>query len=74
MDLAGIMWNKSVRKTNTMWFHLYVESKEQYKWTNKTEADLWTQSTDWWLPEGREFGGLGEKGEGIEKYKWVVTK
>ena len=24
-------WNKSVRETNTIWFHLYVESKEQNK-------------------------------------------
>ena len=22
-----------------------------------------------WLPDGREFGGIGEKGEGIKKYK-----
>ena len=27
------------------------------------------QRTDCWLPEGRGLGRLGEKGEGIEKYK-----
>ena len=26
-------------KTNTIWFHLYVESKEQNKWTNEIETD-----------------------------------
>ena len=33
-------WNKS--KTNTVWFHLYVESKKQNKWTNliKTESRI----------------------------------
>ena len=29
---------------------------------------------DWRLPEGRGIGELGEKGEGIKKYKLVVTK
>ena len=30
MDLESIMFSEiSQRKTNTMWFHLYVESKEQ---------------------------------------------
>ena len=27
-----------------------------------------------WLTEGREVGKSGEKGEGIEKYRMVVTK
>ena len=27
-------WDISVRKTNTIWFHLHVESREQYKPTN----------------------------------------
>ena len=29
---------------------------------------------DGWLPEGRGARGQGEKGEGIEKYRLVVTK
>ena len=28
----------SQRKTNTVWFQLYVESEKQNKWTNKTET------------------------------------
>ena len=35
MDLEGIMLSKiSQRKTNTVWFHLYVQSKKPKKWTN----------------------------------------
>ena len=31
-------WNKSDReRTNAVWFHLYVESKRQNKWTNITK-------------------------------------
>ena len=30
-------WNK--RKTNTIWFHLYVESKKQMNKQNKKERD-----------------------------------
>ena len=32
MDLEIIIQNE-VRKTNTMWYHLYVESKIWHKWT-----------------------------------------
>jgi len=35
-------WNKSNRKTNTIWFHLYVESKNQTK-TNKTKQNTESQ-------------------------------
>lgn len=49
-DLQGIvlseMWQ---RKRNTVWPHLYVESK-----TNKLSSQI--QRTDWWLPE---VGGRG---------------
>ena len=39
MDLEGIMLSEtSLSKTNTVWFDLYVESKRENKWTNKTEA------------------------------------
>ena len=34
------MLNERIQgKTNTIWFHLYVESKEQNKQKDKTEAD-----------------------------------
>ena len=40
MDIEGIMLSEiRQRKTNTISFHLYLESKEQYKLTNKTETD-----------------------------------
>ena len=32
------------------------------------------QRTDWWLPEGRGVGRLGEKGERIKKCKLAVTQ
>ena len=43
IDRPGVYytrWNTiSQRKTNTIWFHLYVETKEQNKWTNKIETE-----------------------------------
>ena len=40
MELESIMLSEvSQRKINTIWFHFYVESEEQYKWSNKTETD-----------------------------------
>ena len=36
MELQGIMLSEiSQIKTNTMWFHLYTESKRQNKWINR---------------------------------------
>ena len=38
MDLQGIMLSKvSQRKTNTIWFYLYVWPKKQNKWTKRTK-------------------------------------
>ena len=56
MDLECLTLSEKVsqRKKNTIWFHLYVESKEN-KWTNKNKTD------QQWLPEERGLGGLGEK-------------
>ena len=31
-------WNKS-EKDKTIWFHLYVDSKKQNKWTHETKTD-----------------------------------
>ena len=43
MDLQGIMLSEISQsekdKHNTIRFHLFVESKEQYTWSNKTETD-----------------------------------
>ena len=48
--------------------------KNQNKQTNRTETDSMTQRTS----DGCQIGGvaevLGEKGEGIKKYKLVVTE
>ena len=39
-NLEGIMLSEiNQRKTNTTWFYLHVEPKEQYKWTNRAEID-----------------------------------
>ena len=37
MDLECIMLSEIKRKTNTVWFHIYVECKKQNKWTNITK-------------------------------------
>ena len=43
MDLESITLSK-MSQTNTVWFHLYVEPKEQNKWTNnKTESVMFTE-------------------------------
>ena len=33
-------WSKSDWETSDVWFHLYVESKKQNEWTNKTEIRI----------------------------------
>ena len=42
MDIESIMLSETsqMRKTNTIWFHLYVESKKQMNKYNKTETEL----------------------------------
>ena len=36
-------WNKSDRKINIMWYHLYVESKKWYKWTYLQDRNRLTE-------------------------------
>ena len=50
-----------------------VESKKQNKQTCRTETESQIQRMFSWLPQGRGVGELGEKGEGIKKYKFIVT-
>ena len=40
-DLEDIMLIEmcQAKKRNAIWFHLYVESKKQNKWKNRTETD-----------------------------------
>ena len=65
MDLEDLMLSEvSQRKTNTIWYHLYVESKGQYKQTNKTETDSSMQRTECWSPEG----------EGLGDWVWKVKR
>ena len=48
MDLEGILLSKiSHRKTNTVWYHLHVESKNKQPTSeyNKKEADAQIQGT-----------------------------
>ena len=55
----------SQSQRNTLGFYSSVESKKQYKGVNKhTDRYRGVQIDD---SEGRAIGGLGDKGEGIEK-------
>ena len=60
------------KNTNTTWFYVCVESKEQNEWTNTIETDSDTENRLMVANEGE--GSWGEKGEGIKKSKLVVTK
>lgn len=66
-------WNVNQRKTNTISFDFYVESKEN-KWMNKIEGDTQIQRRELWLPECRGFERLSEKDEGIKENKLTATK
>ena len=54
-------WNKSERKANTIWYHLYLESNTQHKGTFSKKRKSWTWRIDLWLPDGRgrEWEGSG---------------
>ena len=38
----------------------------------KFETDSQIQRENWWFPEKERFGGLGERGKGTKKHKWVA--
>ena len=48
MDLESIMLSVSQRKTNSVWFHLYVESEKQNKETKQNEKRLTDKENKWW--------------------------
>ena len=53
------------RKTNTMWFHLYVESEKQDKLMNITEQNrLIDAKNKQVVARGKRIGGMSEIGEG----------
>lgn len=66
IDLEGILISE-INQTNTITFHLFVESKkqinEQINKQKSTETD-YKQRTHWWLPEGGydRKGNIGEGG------------
>ena len=39
------------RKTNTIWYHFYLESNKRHKWRKETKLMAWR--TDVWLSRGR---------------------
>ena len=68
-DLAGIMLSKTnQRKTNTLWFRLYVETKKQSKWTNKNRNKLIDTKNKLMVDRWEGFCGIDGKGKGIRKY------
>ena len=50
---GSIKWNKSVRERQIPWFHLYVESKEQNKWTKCKWIHRYREQAD-----GCQKGGI----------------
>ena len=61
--LGGIYakWNKSDRKTNTVWYHLYVESKKYSKLENKAKKESDS--------ENKLVVTSGERGRGERQYR-----
>ena len=53
----------SERKTNTVWFHFYMESKSQKNKHNQIEIDSYIQRTHWFLPEVRWVRRVSEISE-----------
>ena len=64
---SEIIWK---RKTSTIWFHIYVESKER----NKQNRNRLIDTENRWIVSRKKWvWGPSKKGEGI-KYKLVVIK
>ena len=74
MDLEGIIVSEiSQKKTNTLWYHLYVYSKKYNKLVTitKKEAGSQIQGTNWWSPEGegsRKGQDTGRELRGTNNY------
>ena len=75
MDPKDIMTSDiSQRKTHTIWFHLYVESKRQNKWTKKKKTEKthrYREQTDGWQMGGGERTGL-KKVKGLSGTNWQL--
>ena len=61
MNLEGIVIEISQRKTNTVWYHLYSESK------NKLENIAKNQFHRYWKTNSNYWGD--GRGEGLDKEK-----
>ena len=60
------------RKTNTKYDFIYMQILNNN--INEETKHKQTHRYRLMVDRGRGFGGLSEKGEGIKKYKLVVTK
>ena len=57
MDIETIILSEvNQTKTNSMWYHLYVESKNIIQMNLFTKQDSQTSKTNLWLPKGRGQG------------------
>ena len=66
VDLEIIILSEvSQRKTNIIWYHLYMESlkNDTNELVYKTETDSQIQKTNLWLPNGK--GGRGKDKLGV---------
>ena len=66
MDLEGVILSEiSQRETHALWFHLYMEPKNQNKWTNMTkqkESHRYREQTG--VARGEWVGGRREISKG----------
>ena len=73
IDMEGIIPSEMSQEKNTVWYHLYVESKKYNRWVNiikkKKQPHRYREQTSacqWGEEEGQNRGG----GVGGTKY-WV---
>ena len=77
MDGSGgyyAKWNVTQGKTNTIWFHLYVESQKTKEQTNQNRDRCIDTENKWVIVRGEVIGGLGDKCEGDYEYRLPVIK
>ena len=67
---------KDKNTNNKMAINTYlsiIESKKENKWANRTETDS-DKENILTVARWEGVGGMDEKGEGIKKFKFVVTE
>ena len=81
MQLEIIILNEvRRRRTNTIWYHLYVESKLWHKWTYLQKGNRCTDTENRLLvPRGKEGGSKIDWGFGVSRCKllhseWIDNK